>query len=316
MNPIIYDVVIIGAGPSGLTAGIYTSRAGLKTLIIAGTKWGGQLQLTTMVENYPGFSQGIQGPLLMQEMRRQAERFGAEILDKDATKIDFSQKPFSVKTGSKNFTAKAIIIATGVLTKWLGVSGEKNLIGKGVSSCATCDAFFYKEKKVIVAGGGDSAMEDALSLAKFALEVTIIHRRDKFRASQIMQDRVLKNSKIKVIWNTQIKEIIGKEKVTAVKLETKDKGEWVMPTDGVFVAIGHLPNSSLFKEINIDKEGFIRNKIVFDKGLVKYHSATNIDGVFVSGDVYDRRYKQAVVAAGSGCISALDAEKWLSEAHE
>lgn len=301
----IYDVIIIGSGPAGLTAGIYTTRASLKTLIIAGVKWGGQLQLTTLVENYPGFPNGIQGPDLMTAMRKQAEKFGAEIIDADFSNADFSKKPFTVFAGEKSFEGKSVIIATGADTRWLGVTGEEEKIGRGVSSCAPCDAPFFKDKNVIVVGGGDSAMEEALVLTKFAKEVTLIHRRDSFRASQIMQDKVKTNPKIKILFNSEIVEILGKEKVERVKLTNNKTGEvTTLPIDGVFVAIGHLPNTNAFKGIDIDEEGFIK---------VYEHTKTNIEGVFVAGDVHDNHYKQAVTAAGFGCMASLEAERWLRE---
>ncbi len=298
-----YDVIIIGSGPAGLTAAIYTTRANLKTLLIAGTKWGGQLQLTTLVENYPGFSEGIQGPELMQAMRKQAERFGAEIVDKDFVQADFNARPFKVSIAEVTYEAKSVIIATGADTKWLEVPGEKEKIGRGVSSCAPCDAFFFKEKNVIVVGGGDSAMEEALVLTKFAKEVTIIHRSDKFRASEIMLQKAKENPKIKFIMDTQITQILGENKVERVKLvNTKTKGTSEMAIDGIFVAIGHIPNSKVFAGIDIDEQGFIK---------VHDHYKTNVDGVFVAGDVHDNHYKQAITAAGYGCAAALEAEQWL-----
>lgn len=317
MTSDVYDVIILGSGPSGLTAGLYSSRANLKTLILAGSLWGGQLQLTTLVENYPGFPKGVQGPQLMKLMRDQTLNFGTEIIDKDFTNADFSKRPFEVKTADQTFLGKSVIIATGADTKWLGVPGEKKLLGRGVSSCAPCDAFFYKGKKVVVVGGGDSAMEEALVLTKFAEEVKIIHRKNEFRASQIMQDRVLKHSKIEIIWNTQVKEVLGSDKVTGVKLESKNKGLWEIPTDGIFVAIGHLPNTDRFTGIELNDKGFIKRKEIYDqKGRLKYFTGTNVQGVFTSGDVHDYRYKQAVTAAGFGCMAALDAEKWLEESYE
>lgn len=299
----MYDVIIIGSGPAGLTAAIYTTRANLKTLIIAGTKWGGQLQLTTLVENFPGFPDGIQGPELMTAMRKQAERFGTEIIDKDFVKADFSNKPFKISTADAVYEGKSVIIATGADTKWLEVPGEKEKIGRGVSSCAPCDAFFFKDKNVIVVGGGDSAMEEALVLTKFAKTVTIIHRRDKFRASEIMLKRTQENPKIKFIMDTQITKIIGKNKVERVRImntDTKKTSE--MEIDGIFVAIGHIPNSKVFQGIDADEKGFIK---------VSDNYKTNIDGVFVAGDVHDSNYKQAITAAGFGCSAALEVERWL-----
>lgn len=301
----VYDVIIIGSGPAGLTAAVYTTRANLKTLIIAGSKWGGQLQLTTLVENFPGFPQGIQGPDLMTAMRKQAEKFGAEIADQDFIKAYFSQKPFRVSTAEKTYEGKSVIIATGADTKWLGIPGEKEKIGRGISSCAPCDAFFFKEKNVIVVGGGDSAMEEALILTKFAKEVTVIHRRDSFRASEIMLKRANENPKIKFIMDTQITEILGENKVERVKImNTKTKKVSEMPIDGIFVAIGHIPNSKAFKGIETDGQGYIK---------VYNHTKTNIEGVFVAGDVHDSNYRQAVTAAGFGCMAALEAERWLRD---
>lgn len=299
----IYDVIIIGSGPAGFTAAIYTTRANLKTLMIAGLKWGGQLQLTTLVENYPGFPEGIQGPDLMTAMKKQAERFGTEIIDKDFARAEFSSKPFKVSTSDTTYEGKSVIIATGADTKWLEVPGEKEKIGHGVSSCAPCDAFFFKEKNVIVVGGGDSAMEEALVLTKFAKEVSIVHRRDEFRASQIMLDRAKKNPKIEFIVNSQVLEILGANKVEGVKIKNNKTNKITEITiDGVFVAIGLIPNSTVFKGIDTDEKGFIK---------VHDHYKTNIDGVFVAGDVHDYHYKQAVTAAGFGCAAALEAEHWL-----
>ena len=303
----MYDVIIIGSGPAGLTDGIYTTRANLKTLIIAGVKWGGQLQLTTLVENYPGFPDGIQGPDLMTAMRKQAEKFGAEIIDADFSNADFEAKPFKVLTSENSYESKSVIIATGADTKWLEAKGEKEKIGRGISSCAPCDAPFFKDKNVIVVGGGDSAMEEALVLTKFAKEVTLVHRRDAFRASQIMQEKVKNNPKIKILFNTEITEILGQDKVTGVKLKNNKTNETTeMPIDGVFVAIGHLPNTNMLSGIDTDEGGFIK---VYD------HTKTNVEGVFVAGDVHDNHYKQAVTAAGFGCQAALEVEKWLRDKH-
>ena len=303
----MFDVIIIGSGPAGLTAAIYTTRGNLKTLIVAGVKWGGQLMLTTSVENYPGFPDGIQGPDLMNAMRKQAERFGAEVIDKDFVKADFSNPPaggpFRVSTADTTYEGQTVIIATGADTRWLNVPGEQEKIGRGVSSCAPCDAFFFKEKNVIVVGGGDSAMEEALVLTKFAREVSIIHRREEFRASNIMFDRAKKNPKIKFILNSEIAEVLGDTKVTGVKIKNNKTNKISeMPIDGIFVAIGHIPNSAVFKGIATDNNGFIK---------VHDHYKTNIDGVFVAGDVHDSHYKQAVTAAGFGCMAALEAERWL-----
>ncbi len=303
----MYDVIIIGSGPSGLTAAIYTTRAALKTLVIAGAKWGGQLMLTTEVENFPGFPEGIQGPDLMSNMRKQAEHHGAEIVDVNFIKGDFSKAPFRVEAGETTYEGKSIIIATGADTKWLGVPGEQERIGRGVSSCAPCDAPFFKEKDVIVAGGGDSAMEEACVLTRFAKSVTIVHRRDEFKASQAMIDKAKTNPKITFLLNSQITEIVGENVVSGVKLKNTVTGEESeVSTNGVFVAIGHIPNSAVFPGIDVDEKGFIK---------VHEHTKTNIEGVFVAGDVHDRQYMQAVTAAGFGCAAALEAERWL-EAQE
>lgn len=310
----LYDVIIIGSGPSGLTAAIYTTRANLKTLVIAGRAWGGQLMLTTEVENFPGFAEGIQGPDLMNAMRKQAEHHGAQILDVNFSDGDFSRSknsgqvanPFKIRTDDdKEYSAKSIIIATGADTKWLDVPGEKEKIGRGISSCAPCDGAFYRGKNVIVVGGGDSAMEEALVMTKFANMVTLIHRRDSFRASEIMQKRVKENPKVKIIYNTEIVEVLGDVKVSGVKIKNNKTNEVSeMPIDGIFVAIGHMPNSAIFEGIDKDEKGFIK---VYD------HTKTNIDGVFVAGDVHDATYKQAVTAAGFGCMAALEIEKYLMD---
>ncbi|MEK7571457.1 MAG: thioredoxin-disulfide reductase [Patescibacteria group bacterium] len=299
----MYDVIIIGSGPAGLTAAIYNTRAGLKTLLLAGAKWGGQLMLTTEVENFPGFPEGIQGPDLMANMRKQTEHHGAEIIDVNVIATDFGKQPFVVKTDEQQYEGKAVIIATGADTKWLGVPGESEKIGRGISSCAPCDAPFFRDKDVIVAGGGDSAMEEACVLTRFAKQVTIIHRRGEFRASQAMQDKAKANPKITFMMNTQITQVLGEMKVSGVKVKDTINGEEKeLVTDGVFVAIGHIPNSTVFKGIEVDEKGFIK---------AREHFHTNIEGVFVAGDVYDHQYMQAVTAAGFGCAAALEAERWL-----
>lgn len=299
----MYDVIIIGSGPAGLTAAIYTTRADLKTLVIAGGKWGGQLMLTTLVENFPGFPEGIQGPDLMANMRKQAEKFGTEFIDEEFVSADFSQRPFKLKVSDKIYEGKSVIIATGADTKWLEVLGEKEKIGRGVSSCAPCDAVFFRNKNVIVVGGGDSAMEEALVLTKFASSVTLIHRKDSFRASDIMQKRVKENPKIKIMYNTEVVEILGEMVVSGVKIKNNQTNKIEeMQIDGVFVAIGHMPNTNKFKDIDLDESGFIK---------VHDHFLTNKEGVFVAGDVHDSHYKQAITAAGYGCSAALEAEKWL-----
>ncbi len=318
----MYDVIIIGSGPAGLTAAIYTTRANLKTLLIAGGKWGGQLMLTTLVENYPGFPDGIQGPDLMQNMRKQAERFGTEFIDGDFLEGDFSplrqgsegqaRPTFKAKVGEKTYEGRSIIIATGADTKWLDVPGEKEKIGKGVSSCAPCDAFFFKGRKVIVVGGGDSAMEEAIVLANFAEAVTVIYRGETLRASQIMQDKAKKNPKIKFVFNTIATKILGEEKVTGVEIKNNKTNEISqMDIDGVFVAIGHIPNTAKFKAMPAGRQGIDLD----EKGYIKVHdhTRTNIDGVFVAGDVHDSQYRQAVTAAGYGCAAALETERWIRD---
>jgi thioredoxin reductase (NADPH) len=299
----MYDVIIIGSGPAGLTAAIYTTRANLKTLLIAGGKWGGQLMLTTLVENYPGFPEGIQGPDLMQNMRKQAERFGTEFVDENFESADFNKKPFKITAGGKTYEGNSVIIATGADTKWLEIPGEQEKIGKGVSSCAPCDAFFFKNKNVIVVGGGDSAMEEALVLSKFATSVTVVHRSDKLRASAIMQKKAMEDPKIKFVFDTEVTNILGEDKLTGVELKNNKTGETSkMDMDGVFVAIGHIPNSMRFKGIEIDEKGYVK---------VDNRYRTNIDGVFVSGDVHDNHYRQAVTAAGFGSAAALEVDHYL-----
>lgn len=300
----LWDIVIIGSGPAGLTAAIYTSRGAASTLVLAGSTWGGQLMLTTEVENFPGFPEGIMGPDLMLKMRQQAERFGSVVKEEDVREVVTSENGFLVKTDNFSYKAESVIVASGAATKWLEAPGIKELIGRGVSSCAPCDAYFFKDKKVAVVGGGDSAMEEALVLSKFANEVIIIHRRDEFRASKIMQDKVFANPKIKVLWNTEVKEAKGKEKLEALVLinnETQEVKEESF--DGLFVAIGHIPQSEVFKGLlELDEKGYIK---VFD------HTKTNVPGIFVAGDVHDFRYKQAITAAGFGCMAALDALSYL-----
>jgi len=300
----LWDIVIIGSGPAGLTAAIYTSRGAASTLVLAGSTWGGQLMLTTEVENFPGFPEGVMGPDLMLKMRQQAERFGSVVKEEDARGIITSENGFLVKTDNSSYKARSLIVASGAATKWLEAPGVKELIGRGVSSCAPCDAYFFKDKKVAVVGGGDSAMEEALVLSKFANEVVIIHRRDEFRASKIMQDKVFANPKIKVLWNTEVKEAKGKEKLEAlVLIDNKTQEVKEEPFDGLFVAIGHIPQSEIFKGLlELDEKGYIK---VFDK------TKTNVPGIFVAGDVHDFRYKQAITAAGFGCMAALDALSYL-----
>lgn len=309
----IYDVIVLGSGPAGFTAAIYALRAGRKTLQIAGTKWGGQLMLTTLVENFPGFADGIQGPDLMLAMRKQTERLGVEILNTDVTEADFTRRPFEITADGKIYKARAVVVATGADNLWLNVPGELQLRGKGVSTCATCDAFFFRNKDVIVVGGGDSAMEEALFLSQMTKSVTIVHRKDKFRASKHMQDKVFNNKKIKILWNRELVRYNGSERLESVTVKNNKTGkEEEMKIDGVFVAIGHKPNSDKFRGLLIDKKGYIvRKEIKDENGLTKYRSATNIAGVFTGGDVHDYRYRQAVTAAAFGCIAAMDADKWL-----
>ena len=299
-------VIIIGSGPAGLTAALYAARANLEPLVFEGNQPGGQLTITTDVENYPGFPSGIMGPELMENFRNQAKRFGAECHFKHVTKVDFSNRPFKVWVGKDKYSSDAIIIATGASAKMLGLEKENELMGFGVSACATCDGFFYKDKKVLVVGGGDTAMEEATYLTKFASEVVIIHRRDTFRASKVMVDRVMKNSKVRVIWDVVMKDIEGTKEsgVKSVVLENqKTNKRFNEDCDGVFLAIGHKPNTDLFKDqLDTNENGYL---------LTKSGTKTNIDGVYACGDVQDHVYRQAITAAGSGCMSAIDVERYL-----
>jgi len=306
MGSKIYDIIIIGSGPAGLTAAIYATRGAASTLILGGERWGGQLMLTTQVENFPGFSQGILGPKLMEEMRAQATRLGAEFKEINAESIDVTKRPFEIIANGEKYLAKSVIIATGAETVWLDVPGVKDLIGRGISSCAPCDAPFFRDKRVAVVGGGDAAMEEASVLTNYASEITIIHRRDTFRASAAMQKKVLDNPKIKVLWNTEITEAKGEGKLEKLILKNNKTGEISeLLIDGLFVAIGHKPQSEIFKgKIDMDERGFIK---VFDG------ARSSVPGIFVAGDVHDFRYKQAITAAGYGCQAAMECLDFLTK---
>ena len=300
------DLAIIGSGPAGYTAGIYASRASLKPVLFEGLESGGQLMLTTDVENYPGFDSGIMGPDLMQIFKKQAERFGTEIKTETINSIKKIDGGFSLESAKDSYEFKSVIISSGASAKWLDIKGEKELQGHGVSACATCDGFFFKEKEVIVVGGGDSAMEEALFLTKFATKVYIVHRRDSFRASKIMQDRVLGNDKIEVLWNKEVTEIHGSESVESVSLsDTKDGSSSEVNIDGVFMAIGHTPNVDFLAGLfELDEKGYVKTGFTTE-------TSTSVPGVFAAGDVADSIYRQAVTAAGTGCQAAIDAERWL-----
>lgn len=301
-----YDVIILGSGPAGLTAAIYTARAKLQTLVISGNLPGGQLMTTSDVENFPGFANGIFGPELMMNMRQQAERFEATVMDDIATQVDFHHSPFRILTTDKEFDTDAVIIATGASPRKLGLKSEETFGGKGVSYCATCDGPFFKDENLVVVGGGDSAVEEATFLTKFAKSVRLVHRRDKLRASRILQERAFDNPKIKFLWNTVVTDITGDRKVHAVTVQDLKSNETKkIDVGGIFIAIGHEPNTQIFKgQLDMDESGYIR---------VQNHTQTNVEGVFAAGDVHDHRYKQAVTAAGFGCMAAMDVEKFLQE---
>jgi thioredoxin reductase (NADPH) len=302
----VRELIIIGGGPAGYTAALYAARADLEPLVIEGFNWGGQLMITSDVENYPGYADGVMGPEMMSDFRRQAERFGAEYLTDDVTRVDFSEQPLRVWVGDDEYRALAVIVATGASARWLGIESEEAHKGRGVSACATCDASFFREKNVYVVGGGDSAFEEALFLTKFATNVHLVHRRDEFRASRIMVDRAKANDKLDFVLNAEVAEILGDAKVEGLRLRNTASGEtWEVDADGLFVAIGHDPSTELFlDQLDHDAAGYLITK----PGTTE----TNVPGVFAAGDVQDRTYRQAITAAGSGCMAALDAERFLA----
>lgn len=305
-EPQTREVVIIGSGPAGFTAAIYAARARLDPLVLGGVYWGGQLVLTSEVENFPGYVEGIMGPEMMAQLREQAERFGAEVRDVDVTRVDFSKRPFVIETDDETILANSVIVATGATAKRMEAIGEEELFGRGVSTCATCDGWFYREKTIAVVGGGDSALEEALFLTRFADKVTVIHRRDILRASKVLQQRAFDHPKISFIWNSVVEKVLGDDKVTGLQLRDTLTGEVSeLPVDGVFVAVGHQPNTGLVAgQIELDAGGYIAKQ---DSDS----TATNIPGVFAAGDVRDHRYRQAITSAGDGCKAAMDAERWL-----
>jgi thioredoxin reductase (NADPH) len=300
-------VLIVGSGPAGYTAAIYTARADLEPTVIAGLQFGGQLMLTTDVENYPGFPDGVTGPAMMEQFQQQAERFGAQVLLEDATRVDLGVRPFSVETAERRFTADALILATGASARWLGLESEQRLQNRGVSACATCDGALYRGKPMAVVGGGDTALEEALFLTRFATAVTVIHRRDKLRASKIMQERALANQKIRFAWNSVLDEVLGDEFVTGIRIRDVASGQTrELPVEALFIAIGHQPNTELFKgQLECDDTGYLK----VEPGTTR----TTVEGVFACGDVMDSSYRQAVTAAGTGCMAAIDAQRWLAE---
>ena len=303
----VRDVVIIGSGPAGLTAAVYAARANLHPIVIEGVGAGGQLMLTTAVENFPGFPDGILGPELMLKFREQAQRFGTEFLTADVDRVDLSSRPFGIWVGSTELRAKSVIISTGASARMLGLPSEERLLGHGVSTCATCDGFFFRQKPLAIVGGGDTAIEEALFLTKFATSVTVIHRRDELRASQIMQDRAFANDKIEFLWNSVVDDVVGDGKVESLVLRDTITGETSnLAVDGLFVAIGHDPNTGLFAgQLDMDENGYLLT--------VANSTRTSVEGVFAAGDVQDHVFRQAITAAGSGCMAAIEAERWLAE---
>ncbi|MBW1883811.1 MAG: thioredoxin-disulfide reductase [Deltaproteobacteria bacterium] len=300
-------VLIVGSGPAGYTAAIYSARAGLEPLMLAGFDFGGQLMITTEVENYPGYPDGVSGPLMMEELQKQAERFGTEILLEDATRVNFSNRPFEVATDGKQYTADSVIVATGASARWLGLESEERLQNRGVSACATCDGALFRDKAMAVVGGGDTAMEEALFLTRFATKVTAIHRRGELRASKIMQERARANDKIEFAWHSEVEEVLGDEYVTGVRLkDVRDGSSQVVEVEALFIAIGHQPNTQLFKgQLDLDGADYLK----VEAGTTR----TSVEGVFGCGDVADSVYRQAVTAGGTGCMAAIDAERWLAE---
>ena len=302
----VHELIIIGGGPAGYTAALYAARADLEPLVIEGFNWGGQLMITSDVENYPGYADGVMGPEMMADFRRQAERFGAEFITDDVTKVEFGETPLHVFVGDDDYLARSVVVATGASARWLGLESEVKHKGRGVSACATCDAAFFRDKEVYVVGGGDSAFEEALFLTKFASQVHLVHRRDEFRASKIMVDRAERNDRLDFVLNAVVDEIVGDTKVESLRLRSTVTDEtWDVPADGLFVAIGHDPNTALFRDqLDHDENGYL----ITQPGSTQ----TNVPGVFAAGDVQDHVYRQAVTAAGSGCMAALDAERFLA----